>query len=331
VSSRVPPESYPASAEPLPPQPDQAEGAPSSAPPAERGAWWLGYLLGLALLGSLAAAALIGLAMLAGAPPRTVLLFGVDERPDEQQRGVPGHTDTIAVLVLGATGEATLVSFPRDLWVTIPGYGPERLNVAYPVGAQSGGPPAGAALLARTLSAGFGLATDRWARVDFRGFAAMVDAAGGVDISVPQTIVDETYPTDDYGTRRLVIPAGRQHFDGAEALAYARTRAPDSDFGRMARQQQVLVALRQQMLSPAGLVRLPRLLAALPAAVRSDLSARETLALLRTLAATPPDRLRALVIGPDLAPPSVGPGGAAILTPRTDAIRQAIVQALGGP
>src|SRR5205823_224677 len=204
------------------------------------------------------------------------------------------HTDTIAVLVVGPTGAATLVSFPRDLWVTIPGYGPERLNVAYPVGAQSGGPPAGAALLARTLSAEFGLAADRWARVDFRGFAAVVDAAGGVDVTVPQTIVDETYPTDDYGTRRLVIPAGRQHFDGAEALAYARTRAPDSDFGRMARQQQVLLALRQQLLSPAGFVRLPRVLATLPAAVGSDLSAREVLALLRTLATTPPDRLHTM-------------------------------------
>jgi LCP family protein required for cell wall assembly len=315
--------------EPVPPsEPEHAEAAPVGAPPTERGAWWAGYLLGLALLGTLAAVALIAVAALAGAPPRAVLLFGVDERPDEQERGIPGHTDMIAVLVFGPTGAATLVSFPRDLWVTIPGYGPERLNVAYPIGAQSGGPPAGAALLARTLSADFGLATDRWARVDFRGFAAAVDAAGGVDVIVPQTIVDETYPTDDYGTRRLVIPAGRQHFDGAEALAYARTRAPDSDFGRMARQQQLLLALRQQLLSPAGLVRLPGLLATLPAAVRSDLSARETLALLRTLATTPPDRLRTVVIGPDLAPPSVGPGGAAILTPRTDAIRQAIAQAL---
>jgi hypothetical protein len=90
------------------------------------------------------------------------------------------------------------------------------------------------------------------------------------------------------------------------------------------------VALRQQVLSPAGLVRLPSLLAALPAAVGSDLSARETLALLRTLVTTPPDRLRTAVIGPDLAPPSTGPGGAAILTPRTEAIRQTIAQMLRG-
>src|SRR5262249_55433748 len=151
----------PAPVEPgLPPELDQAEGAPAGAPLTERGGWWIGYLLGLALLGSLAAAVLIAVAALAGAPPRTVLLFGVDERREEQQRGIPGHTDTIAVLALGPTGAATLVSFPRDLWVTIPGYGPERLNVAYPIGAQSGGPPAGAALLARTLSAGFGLTTD---------------------------------------------------------------------------------------------------------------------------------------------------------------------------
>src|SRR5205085_2224258 len=110
-----------------------------------------GFVGGLALLLLLATLGGLALLTVAGAPPRAVLLFGVDERPDEQQRGQPGHTDTIAVLALGGERDATLISFPRDLWVDIPGYGAQRLNVAYPLGAQAGGPAAGAALLERTL------------------------------------------------------------------------------------------------------------------------------------------------------------------------------------
>jgi polyisoprenyl-teichoic acid--peptidoglycan teichoic acid transferase len=312
-----------------PSEPQAAPEPPPPAPPSESRAWLAGFVLGVG--GLLALGALLGLVLLvaAGTPPRAVLLVGLDLRPDEQQRGLAGHTDTIAVLALAPAGGATLISFPRDLWVNIPGYGEQRLNVAYPLGAEAGQSGGGAALLARTLAAEFGLAPERWARVDFQGFADLVDALGGVEVTVPRTLVDDHYPTDDYGTRRLVIPAGRQRFDGATALAYVRTRAPDSDFGRMERQQQVLVALRERALTPDGLVRLPGALVTLSRGVASDLSPRETLALLRTLATLPRERFRALVIGPDLAPPRTGPGGAAILVPHTPAIRQALADALG--
>jgi LCP family protein required for cell wall assembly len=273
---------------------------------------------------------LVGLGLLLGfgTPPRTTLLLGVDVRPDEQRRGQVGHTDTILVLAFAPPGRATLVSFPRDLWVSIPGYGPDRLNVAFPLGAQGNQPGAGATLLARTLSAEFGLAVDRWAVVDFRGFATVVDALGGVDVDVPQTIVDDSYPTDDYGTRRLVIPAGRQHFDGAQALAYVRTRAPDSDFGRIARQQQLLLALRARALSLASVPRWPAALVALRQATTSDLSPLQFGGIVRSLVLLPPDRLQLVVVGPELAPPAVGTGGAAVLMPRTAAIRQTLADAL---
>jgi LCP family protein required for cell wall assembly len=313
--------------EPPPEPPPEPE--PPPAPPSERGSWLGGFVLGLG--GLLVVGVVLALAVVvgAGAPPRTVLLFGLDLRPDEQAAGLAGHTDTIAVLALAPPGGATLVSFPRDLWVDIPGYGEQRLNVAYPLGAQGGDPADGAALLGRTLASEFGLAPERWARVDFRGFADLVDALGGVDVVVPRTLVDDHYPTEDYGTRRLVIPAGPQRFDGDAALAYVRTRAPDSDFGRIERQQQVLLALRARALTPDGLPRLPGALMALSRSVASNLSLPETLALLRTLATLPREQFRALTIGPDLAPPATGPGGAAVLMPRTAAIRQALADVLG--
>ncbi len=315
---------------------DEAADRPELCPPpplprGERRAWLAGFALGSA--GLLATTALVGfaLAYILGAAPPAILLVGLDLRPDEQQRGLPGHTDAISVLLWQPAGNATLVSFPRDLWVDIPGFGEQRLNVAYPLGAQTGGPPAGAALLARTLDGEFGLRADRWVQVDFRGFAAVVDALGGLDLVVPATIVDEHYPTDDYGSRRLVIPAGTQHLDGATALAYARTRAPDSDFGRMARQQQVLAALRERARSPAGVPLVPGALPALREAITTNLAPHEAVVVLSSLALLPRERLVSLVIGPELAPPRIGPGGAAILVPRNAAIRQALADALGPP
>jgi hypothetical protein len=144
---------------------DEELAAEEPAPRGEGGAWLSGFLLGLLGLGALAAVLVAALLLLAGAPPRAVLLLGVDERPDEQARGIPGHTDTIAVLLTQPAGAATLVSFPRDLWVSIPGYGEQRLNVAYPLGAQSGETAGGPRLVGRTLNAAFGLPVDRWARV----------------------------------------------------------------------------------------------------------------------------------------------------------------------
>jgi LCP family protein required for cell wall assembly len=313
-----------------PPPSDEAPADAEQAPASAGGSWWAGFLLGLSLLLAVSAVAAIALVLAAGAPPRAVLVFGVDERPDEQQRGQYGHTDTMAALLFPRSGGAVLVSLPRDLWVDIPDYGPQRLNVAYPLGAQDGGPAAGAALLGRTLESEFGLAVNRWVRVDFQGFVALIDALGGVEIDVPRPIVDEHYPTADYGTRRLVIPAGRPRLDGEDALAYVRTRALDSDFGRMARQQQVLLALRDQALSPAGLLRLPAAALALPGVLQTNLGPAEALAAARTLAVLPREELHTLVVGPELAPPRVGPGGAAILVPRTAAIRQALADALQG-
>jgi len=98
---------------------------------------------------------------------------------------------------------------------------------------------------------------------------------------VPSHIVDAAYPTDDYGIERVEFFPGLQTLDGERALEYARTRHADSDFGRMRRQQQIILALRQQLLQP-------RALAAAPSIVRAcwntttDLSLTDVVALART-------------------------------------------------
>jgi LCP family protein required for cell wall assembly len=264
---------------------------------------------------------------LAGAGRTNVLLMGVDQRPD--QRGSdPGRTDSMIMLSVDRkSGSTVAVSIPRDLWVSIPGHGEGRVNSAYRSGelAKAG---SGQELAKRTVAAALGTHVDRYVLVDMKGLRQVVDRIGGVDIDVSERIVDEAFPTDDYGTRRLVIPAGRQHMDGETALAYSRTRHQDNDFGRMARQQQVIAAIRAKLSSPELLTQLPSLWSAVSAAVQTDLSASEFVLLGSTARELSDDKMKKLVIGPELATPLTGADGASLLQP-TAKLKVAVAEALG--
>ncbi|MGE3913991.1 MAG: LCP family protein, partial [Chloroflexota bacterium] len=121
----------------------------------------------------------------------------------------------------------------------------------------------------------------------------------------------------DYGTMVLDIPAGRQHMDGETALRYARTRHQDSDFGRMERQQQVMVALRTRLLSPLNWWRLPAVLAAVRQATRTDLGLTDlpTLALAFGRDGSSPERL---TLDLTLTEEFRGGGGAFLLRARPE-------------
>lgn len=93
---------------------------------------------------------------------------------------------------------------------------------------------------------------------DLWGVIKVVDAMGGLDINIPAPVHDSRYPDPVYGNIVLNIPAGQQHLDGRMALAYARSRHQDSDYGRMARQQTFLLALRKQI-GPATVFNAPAL------------------------------------------------------------------------
>jgi polyisoprenyl-teichoic acid--peptidoglycan teichoic acid transferase len=211
-----------------------------------------------------------------------LLIVGVDERPGHPEEGVRG--DTLIVVHLDALGRWTsLLSIPRDTRVTIPDVGETKINVAYGQGYAAAeamyGPgttpqQGGMALAAQTVERFLGLRIDGVAQINFDGFAAVIDALGGVDIDVPQVIVDEEYPTPDFGTMRIEFQPGVQHMDGPTALIYARTRHADSDFGRAERQQQVLRAIAAKLKQRGVLgdaVLAPRLLGGLEGAVKTTL------------------------------------------------------------
>jgi LCP family protein required for cell wall assembly len=182
----------------------------------------------------------------------TWLLVGSDSRQDltpEQQAEFAtggdlgdGRTDTILLVHvpgLGSDVPTTLVSIPRDSYLAIPGHGQDKVNAAYALG--------GAPLLAQTVEQATGLRLDHYAEIGFDGFAAMVDAVGGVTMCPTDPISDPLAGID--------IPAGCQELDGRTALGYVRSRAtPRADLDRMIHQREFMAALMKRALSPAVLL-----------------------------------------------------------------------------
>jgi LCP family protein required for cell wall assembly len=152
---------------------------------------------------------------------------------------------------------AGMLSMPRDLWVEIPGDGMDRINTAYMYGDLNQSPGGGPALAKKTVQYNLGEPIHYYVRVNFQVFQQVIDLMGGVDIYVEHDINDPLYPDMNYGYDPLRIPSGWQHMDGALALKYARTRHGSSDFERMHRQQQVMLAVRDKV---TQLQLLPKLL-----------------------------------------------------------------------
>lgn len=186
----------------------------------------------------------------------TALIIGVDDRAKSNNTAV--RSDTLMLLrVQPRTGRISLLSIPRDTRVLIRGRGQGKINAAYAYGYMHpqelyadnvSQQEAGMALSAETVEEFAGIRAfyyrvDYVIQLNFAGFAGLIDAFGGITVDVPKRIVDDTYPTADYGVMRVEFAAGPQHLDGATALIYARTRHADSDFGRIQRQQQVVQAL----------------------------------------------------------------------------------------
>jgi LCP family protein required for cell wall assembly len=247
-----------------------------------------------------------------------ILLLGIDHRDDEPIDG--SRSDTIMVVSIDPLSKSVvMVSLPRDLWVSIPGYFQQRINVAH----SAGGP----ALVGRTIEANFGIRIDHFARINFRGFEEIVDAVGGVIVDAERTIKDDEYPTEDYGVMRLFIPPGPQHMDGRTALQYARSRHSENDFGRARRQQRVLMALRDRGLQLNILPKVPSLIGLVQKAIQTDVGVTDMLALARLGSEIERDRIKSVVVDVNLADPFVGSSGEDLLMPRRADIQRAITRA----
>ena len=226
-----------------------------------------------------------------------ILLMGIDRRPGE---AFISRTDSMMVISIDpVNNSAAILSVPRDLYVVIPGYGRDRINTAYVYGSGGNNPVGGAALAMQTVEYNLGVRIHHYVMVDFGAVVRGINAIGGIDVNIPVAINDPTYPDMNYGYSPLFIPAGSHHFDGAMALKYARTRHQDNDFGRAARQQQVLMAVRRQILN-WGVVdfikKAPELYTQVEQGVRTDLSLQELTRLAKTMTQIESDDVETAVL-----------------------------------
>ncbi len=210
-----------------------------------------------------------------------MLLMGIDKRPGES--GTAFRTDTLMIISLDpVTHSIGMLSVPRDLFVTIPpntivgsGYGLQRINSAYTIG-ELARPGSGAQLAMQTVQYNIGIWINDYVVVEFGTVIAAVDAVGGVDIDVPTPIRDPEYPDMNFGYSPLYIPAGRIHMDGQLALKFARSRHDLSDLERAKRQQEVITAIRDKVLSvnmaPQLITQAPTLWAQFSSGVHTDLA-----------------------------------------------------------
>jgi len=210
----------------------------------------------------------------------TILAIGSDTRSDQYLYGL---ADAIRLVRIDSvTPKITVLEFPRDLWVEIPdiadnlnGQDHEKLNQAYLYGNPGFGytndPAQGPGLLARTLALNFGTHIDHYAAMNMRTFVEIVDAVGGIDVTLPETVDGRT--AEDTNTR-LLFPKGENHLNGTRALTLARTRI-NGTFERADNQNLVLCALRKKLTSPSVVANIPDLIKSFQGAVQTDLSPQQ--------------------------------------------------------
>ena len=178
-----------------------------------------------------------------GADKLTFILLGYDEVDEYAHR-----SDTLMVGAVDFYARtARVVSIPRDTLVYIPGHSFNKVNAAYALGGEE--------LVKKTVEGFAGVGIDYVVAVNYRGFVEVVDALGGVDISVDRAM----HYDDRRGNVHIHIEPGEHHFDGEQALNYARFRHDATgDLGRIERQQKLMRALIDQAVRPANWTRLRR-------------------------------------------------------------------------
>ncbi len=229
--------------------------------------------------------------------------------------GGAGHegpllTDSILIASVNSqTKRAGLLSIPRDLAAPFPDGNWYRINDANAFGTVNKNYQNGPAYTARIVEKLFDLPIHNYVLIDFSGFEKFIDAIGGVDVTVARSFTDTSYPTDDNKYQTVSFTLGRQHFSGRETLVFVRSRhgnnGEGSDFARAKRQQIVLQAVRDKLLSLPFLIN-PKHILTLFNMIRNnvttDLSPSDILRLAALARAIDPAAVRLTV-------PTDGPNG----------------------
>lgn len=210
-------------------------------------------------------------------------------------------TDGIMVVSFKkSTGEIALISIPRDLYLQMPGEsGYEKINAAYAIGL--GKYDNGLDYAKKTVAYVTGLHIDYTAAINFDAFKDIIDLLGGVTIYLDKPFIeDKQWWCDENGEncRPFIVEAGEQTLDGERALLYVRSRFSSDDFDRARRQQQILLALKDKILSLGVLsdpLKISGILDVLSKNVRTDVSPWEVPKLIELAKSANTDSIRAKV------------------------------------
>jgi LCP family protein required for cell wall assembly len=184
-----------------------------------------------------------------GASRITILVIGLDYRDWVANEGPP-RSDTMILLTIDPlTKTAGMLNIPRDMWVNIPGFGYSRINTAYASGEGNQLPGGGPELARKTVEQFIGVPIQYYAQVDFNTFVEFIDLIGPIEVYNDEELILDPVGT---GTDKIRITCcGLRRMNGIKTLAYVRTRkGKDGDVGRARRQQRVILAIRDKVLSP---------------------------------------------------------------------------------
>ena len=210
--------------------------------------------------------------------PTLILLLGTDGDRTEARSDARRSDSILLIRTDPKRHRMAFLSIPRDLRVDIPGYGPNKINAAF----QLGGPT----LAMRTVRALTGLRPNHVAMVDFDDFRTVIDAIGGIDVTVPKPILSNRFDCPFATQTRCErwqgwrFERGEQHMDGRRALIYSRIREnrldpSENDLTRGERQQEVVDAMTEKLVSVGTFVRMPFVGGDLVQPLTTDLSAGE--------------------------------------------------------
>ncbi len=272
-----------------------------------------------------------------GAGRVTILVLGLDYRDWEKNASGASRSDTMVLLTLDPQARtAGVMSIPRDLWVSIPGFKHGKINTAYYLGDSYKMPGGGPALAVKTVENLLGVTVNYYAQVDFEAFVRFIDEIGGVEVDVPAPIKIDLLGDGNNTIKRL--KAGKQVLPGDYALAYARNRHTDNgDFDRAARQQQVIMAIREKVLTldmlPTLIAKAPQLYSQLAPRIRTNLTLDEVIRLALLAQTIPESSIKRGMINKDNVAFGFSPDGLSILVPYADdiqALRDEIFATSGG-
>ncbi|GAB4570465.1 MAG: LCP family protein [Anaerolineae bacterium] len=257
-----------------------------------------------------------------------IILLGSDgevEPTDPSYR-----TDTMIIVSINrTTGTINMLPLPRDLFVFIPGWTMQRLNLAYQRGEIVGWTDGGFGLLRQTILYNFGIPIHYYASIDFDGFQTIIDTLGGVDIAVDCAIQDYRFEGyDEWGEpiyRLYTLPVGLHHLDSDMALWYARSRRNSSDFDRGRRQMQLLLAIYREAKEQGLLAQAIELWPRLNEIVETNLTLPDIIGLLPIALNLDPARIRTFnFIRTYHTTPWQPPDGAFVQLPNREPITQLI-------